>query len=432
MAKIVCGSDLTPASAGALAVARALARQRGDDEVLLVHVVEGEDRDAGESIPRADIARSRKALEAQAAAIPADDGPGVHTELVLGDPGESLVGFAESEGADLIVIAARGTAGTGSLLRLGTTAEKVIARAHVPVIVIRDPAPFLAWANGERALRVLLGIDDSATCDLGIQWLQALRRMKGDVDVVLGAIYYADETAEKYGLPSRGMIERDPELEILIERDMVKRFGESDGTGVVSAVARRGLGRIGDHVVELAREAKVDAIVVGTSQKTGIGRLGSVSSIIIHDAPENVVCVPPNAQLRTNAVPPLRSALVATDLSPFANRAVPYAFTLTPNDGGTVHLAHVVKDDAQVDAVELARALTALVPVGATQHVESHVVRGDDAALAIAQTASRLGVDVICIASHGRKGLTRALMGSIADRVLRLTNLPVLVLRPTS
>jgi nucleotide-binding universal stress UspA family protein len=38
---------------------------------------------------------------------------------------------------------------------------------------------------------------------------------------------------------------------------------------------------------------------------------------------------------------------------------------------------------------------------------------------------------VICIASHGRSGLTRALVGSVADRLLRLTRLPVLVLRPT-
>jgi nucleotide-binding universal stress UspA family protein len=37
---------------------------------------------------------------------------------------------------------------------------------------------------------------------------------------------------------------------------------------------------------------------------------------------------------------------------------------------------------------------------------------------------------VICIASHGRSGLSRALVGSVADRVLRATHKPVLVLRP--
>ena len=41
-----------------------------------------------------------------------------------------------------------------------------------------------------------------------------------------------------------------------------------------------------------------------------------------------------------------------------------------------------------------------------------------------------LGVDAICIASHGRSGISRALVGSVADRLLRATRKPVLVLRP--
>jgi nucleotide-binding universal stress UspA family protein len=258
---------------------------------------------------------------------------------------------------------------------------------------------------------------------------------------VLGTIYYADEAADRYGIETRSMVDRDPELERLLSRDMIKRFGETAGIGVderqddtIVARPRRGLGRIGDHLVELAREEKVDAIVVGTSQKTGMSRLGSVSSIIVHDAPESVICVPPNATVATAAVPYLRSALVATDLSAFANRAVPYAFTLAPSIGA-VHLLHVVKSSSETGEVspdELHRALRALVPTGATQRIHTHVVRGHEPAEAIAQSAARLGVDVICIASHGRAGITRALVGSTADRLLRVTRLPVLVLRPAS
>jgi nucleotide-binding universal stress UspA family protein len=182
-------------------------------------------------------------------------------------------------------------------------------------------------------------------------------------------------------------------------------------------------------MVELAREERVDAIVVGTGQKTGLGRLGSVSSVIVEDAHASVVCVPPHAVVVTQTVPVLQQALVATDLSQFANRAVPYAFALT-QPGGEVHLLHVVKEDAELDEAELVRQLGALTPAGATQAVRAHVVRGEDPAITIAQCAARFGVDVICIASHGRSGLTRALVGSVADRLLRVTRLPVLVLRP--
>src|SRR4029077_15210021 len=179
-------------------------------------------------------------------------------EVVVGTPEDSLLTFAETEGADLIVIAA--SSSEASIFRLGSTAEKVIAHTRVPVIVVRDPAPWLAFARGTRPLRLLLGVDDSVACDLGIQWTHALRA-RGPVDVILGAIYYPDDAAEHYGLHAGALVDRDPEIERLLARDLVKRFGTSDR---VVARARRGLGRIGDHVVELARDEQVDVIAIGT------------------------------------------------------------------------------------------------------------------------------------------------------------------------
>jgi nucleotide-binding universal stress UspA family protein len=414
---IICGSDLSPASTGVLEVARALATQRGDREVVLVHA-------AAPDLDDDELSARRRQLDAQVAA---GTSPSVRIELAVGQADEILLRVAEAEGSDLIIIAAKSRHESSS--RLGATAAQIVARTHVPVLALRDPAPWLAFARGERPLRILLGIDDSATCDLGVQWTLALAA-RGPIEVVLGAIYYPDEAAAHYGLPARGLIDADPEIERLIERDLRRRFEGSAATLTrITARARRGLGRIGDHMIELAKDERADAIVVGTSQKTGLGRLGSVSSVIVEDAPETVVCVPPQAIVATQRIPVLRQAVVATDLSQFANRAVPYAFALT-QPGGGVHLLHVVKDDAEIDEADLLRRLQSLIPAGAAQQVHTHVVRGDDAATTVAQCAARLGVDVICIASHGRSGITRALVGSVADRLLRLTRLPVLVLRP--
>jgi nucleotide-binding universal stress UspA family protein len=403
---IICGTDLSAASAGALEVARALAAQRGDADVILVYVVE--DDDAAPS--------ARTKLDAQIAS--AGPGPAIRGEVIIGPAGDTLCTFADTESCDLIVIAS--SSKPGSLLRLGTTAEKVIATTRVPVLVVRDPAPWLAFARNERPLRLLLGIDDSVACELGIQWTHALRQ-RGPVEVVLGAVYYPDDAAHHYGLHARALVDRDPEIERLLMRDLLRKFGERDR---VIARTIRGLGRIGDHVVELAAAEKVDAIVVGTGQKTGLDRLGSVSSIVVHDATQSVICVPPGANIPTIKVPAISNVLVATDLSPFANRAVPWAFAI----GAEVHLAHVVEDDAEIDEAEVRRALIALAPPG--RSLEPHVVRGDDAAQAIAQTAALLGADAICIASHGRSGISRALVGSVADKVIRATRKPVLVLRP--
>jgi nucleotide-binding universal stress UspA family protein len=430
MSTIICGTDLSPASSRALDVALVLARLRGDREVVLVHVASEDDRDDV-------VAAARAALlaQAEAARIADKQGIAIRTELVVGPADERLVGVADTEASNLIVIAARSSRPSTSVMtedapppgRLGTAAGQIVARAHVPVIAVRDPEPWLAFARGERPLRVLLGVDDSAVCDLGIQWLHALRKL-GPVEVVLGAIYYPDDAADHYGVDRKGMVDRMPEIEAILQRDLLRRFG-GDGAGVV-ARATRGLGRLGDHVVELATDERVDVIVLGTGQKTGLGRLGSVSSIVVDDATQSVVCVPPQAQLATMMVPVLRAALVATDLSQFSNRAIPYAFAVCEPDA-EIHIVHIVKEDEEVDVAEVTRALYALAPVGAKQKITAHVVHGDDAAQTVAQTAARLGVDVICMCSHGRSGLTRALMGSVADRLLRATRLPVLVLRPS-
>lgn len=421
---IIVGTDLSAASAGALDVALALAKLSNHREVVLVHVA---DPALGGSPAARDRAfdDARDALEAQARERQAVDGPAIRCELVIGTPDQTLVELAETAGAQLIVIAARST--NSSLLRLGTTTAKVIARTTVPVVVVRDPAPWLAYARGERPLRVLLGIDDSACCELGIQLVHGLRA-RGPVEVVLGAIYYPDDASAHYGLDVGTLVDGDPEVERLMSRDLLRRFGGEPSASVV-ARPRHGLGRVGDHVVELARSERCDAIVVGTNQKTGFGRLGSVSSVIVDDATQSVVCVPPQARIPTQTAPVLRSAVVATDLSTFANRAVPYAFAMLHGDAPAVHLVHVIKASDAADPAALHAQLTALVPAGARHTVQTHVVRGDDPATAIAQAAARLGADAICIATHGRSGITRALVGSVADRLLRATRLPVLVLR---
>lgn len=414
---IICGTDLSDASAGALDVAIALGKLRGDREVVFLHIGDEDADDAALHAARASLDELAKAHTSAGIAI--------RTELVVGRTDETLVRFADTEAADLIVIAARSSSTNGAL---GSAANKIVSHTNVPVIAVRDPAPWLAFAAGTRPLKIMVGIDDSAVCDLSIQWTHRLRTL-GTVDVTLGAIYYPDDASDYYGFDRKSLVDRSPEVEAVMSRDMLRRFGTGPGKGTVTARPQRGLGRIGDHMVELAKAEHVDAIVVGTGQKTGLGRLGSVSSVIVDEAPQSVVCVPPQAAIPTITVPVLRAALVATDLSQFSNRAVPYAFAACEPDA-EIHIVHIVDEDADVDVEDIRKQLLALPPVGAKQKVSAHVVRGDDAAKTVAQTAARLGVDIICICSHGRSGITRALVGSVADRLLRATRLPVLVLRP--
>jgi nucleotide-binding universal stress UspA family protein len=63
------------------------------------------------------------------------------------------------------------------------------------------------------------------------------------------------------------------------------------------------------------------------------------------------------------------------------------------------------------------------------KHVVAHVRRGGPAEH-IVQLASHLDADLIVVGTHGRRGLERFLLGSVAERVLRLARCPVYVVRP--
>lgn len=420
---ILCGIDFSPASRDALDAAAAWAQAAGARRLILAHVAAAERTDA----ELADAVARLDALAAEVAGAAAE----VRTEFIVGDAATALATLADTEGAGLIVVASKGST-DAPLYKLGGTSERLAIAANVPVLIVRDAAPMTAWATGARPLRALVGVDEDSTCDVGVQVLGGVRQRQ-PVDVVLGAIYYADVAARHYGLPSSNAVDADPEVERLVARDLRRRFGTTTGLGALEARPRRGLGRIADHLIELAEAERADLIVVGTSRTSGLGRLGSVSAGVVHEAPLSILCIPPSA-LGDITVPALRCALVATDLSEFAARAVPLGFAAVASAGadGQVHLVHVVsgREPDAAHAAGLHEQLRRLVPRGARASVETHLVRGDDPATALAEAAARFGADIVCIASHGRSGISRALMGSVADRLLRATRIPVLVSRP--
>jgi nucleotide-binding universal stress UspA family protein len=424
---IVCGTDLSDGGAEAIAAAVALASLRGDREVLVVHVIgedEAEDDAARDRLEKAALSK----LDAAAASALAGFLISIKKMVLFASPVAGLISVADTEGSDLIVVAAQATP-SASLIKLGSTAERIVAAAAVPVLLVRTAASLVAWARSERPLKALIAIDESATCDAAIGLVKRMRE-RSAIDVVLGTVYYADEAARHFGLIAESAVDAHPEVERLLKRDLLRRFGVSTGAGAITAKPMHGLGRIGDHVLELADVENVDVIVVGTHQKTGLGRLGSVSAVIAHGARQNVLCVPPTSQVGRPDVPTIQTTVVATDLSAFGNRAVPYGYSLA-GAAGEVHIVHI-REDQPEDRVGLEAQLLALTPTGATSRTRAHILIGDDPAELIAETAARVGADVICIASHGRSGITRALVGSVADRLLRQTRLPVLVLRPKS
>ncbi len=62
--------------------------------------------------------------------------------------------------------------------------------------------------------------------------------------------------------------------------------------------------------------------------------------------------------------------------------------------------------------------------------VQTNVVLDTQAAAGILRATGEAGIDLIAMATHGRSGLARVLMGSVADKVVRASEVPILVYRP--
>lgn len=136
--------------------------------------------------------------------------------------------------------------------------------------------------------------------------------------------------------------------------------------------------------------------------------------------------------------------LVPTDLSEGAEQALDYACELARTLGAQIHLLNVIGIPA-LGLPELGLALTTtmidqlvaesqnsidqLARTRCTAPLGRVMVKTGDARDVINQTARELGIDLIVMGTHGRRGISRALLGSVAETVVRSAPCAVLTVR---
>lgn len=142
----------------------------------------------------------------------------------------------------------------------------------------------------------------------------------------------------------------------------------------------------------------------------------------------------------------LKTILVPTDLSEGAEEALDYACDIARQFGATVHLIHVIGiptlgvpelgvalTSTVIDSLirDNQEALDALVLRKQNQATFGQtLLRTGDARELICQTAKDLDADLIVMGTHGRRGVSRALLGSVTETVVRSAPCPVLTVRP--
>ena len=199
-----------------------------------------------------------------------------------------------------------------------------------------------------------------------------------------------------------------------------------------------------EGLLAYATEHDIRLLVLGTHGRRGLRRLllGSVAEEVVRRADAPVLTVGPGADVHAMSGGTL---LVPVDFSSAQDTLLAHACEWALAYDMDVVLAHAVEVEGVPDVYGLRsdppapdaladRARTALrEPADALRDRGLDVrveVRAGPAAAEVLDAADALGADLLAIATHGRSGLDRVLMGSVAERVLRQAPCPVLTVKP--
>ena len=182
-----------------------------------------------------------------------------------------------------------------------------------------------------------------------------------------------------------------------------------------------------------AAEAESDPLIcMATHGRTGIGRalLGSTAEEVIRSVDGPVLLVGPKSEPLPDGG--ATELLITVDGSETSASVVGLATDVAQTVGLAVVVTTVVEPgDAGTDDPAGAEAVAASLRAAGLD-ARSEVLHGKDPASAIAEFAHGRPAPIICMATHGRGGLERTSLGSVAMKVVHQVTCPVLVVRPAS
>ena len=219
----------------------------------------------------------------------------------------------------------------------------------------------------------------------------------------------------------------------------------ADGIPAVGHVLE---GTVVEALAEGAVQLSADLVIMTTHGRSGVSRLrlGSVASAFLTRAVAPVYLVRGTERAPTTA--PDQALLCALDGSAFSERILPHAVQLASalqsplrlmavaiphavpmSPFGTDLLAdRVALDDEEMRLHNYMGSVVSQCPAGTTTTVLTDM----SVVSTILDEADRCQAGGIALSTHGRSGLNRLLLGSVADELIRRSALPLLVFHPTA
>jgi nucleotide-binding universal stress UspA family protein len=313
--------------------------------------------------------------------------------------------------------------------------------------------------------RIVVPLDGSDCAERAIPMAARIARACGGSIIFVRVILPPVESgkyAARHSITERERAEASSYLVDVMMRHGNELVGIDTDIGVAT-------GLIAPALCSVARSEQADMIVMCGHGETGFKRwfFGSIAQELIHQSPVPVLALHERgvrlpAQFNTRPV----CALVALDGSPLSESALGPAArlvsALAAPGSRALHLLRVVdlpgpvgRWKSQSDILSNLQVQAMLEAEVYLEGVKKHLHNGRLAKLNFVITSSvvvnanvageiitlaehtewneyRTGYDLIAMATHGRTGLKRLVMGSVTERVLGATRLPLLMMRPQS
>jgi nucleotide-binding universal stress UspA family protein len=211
-----------------------------------------------------------------------------------------------------------------------------------------------------------------------------------------------------------------------------KHLVESGGRAIKIGAATR-VGYPAEGIISYASKGDFDLIIIATHGRSGLGRwaLGSVADKVVRTTTRQPVML-----IRAGGAVPdvgkkdlLKKVLVPLDGSMISEAVISYVRELAHKLKSELTLLQVVAQNNHISADAesyLKRVCGLLGEKGITARYE---VRVGAAADVIINLADELKIDMVAMSTHGRSGVARWVLGSVAQKVLLGGNTPLLLVR---
>jgi nucleotide-binding universal stress UspA family protein len=227
------------------------------------------------------------------------------------------------------------------------------------------------------------------------------------------------------------------------------RAGGLDVETIVQRVRPVHADAVARAITVTADEQGAGLIVMSTHGRSGFGRwlYGSVTDRVLRLTSTPILLVPPHAGRPLPTDQPIR-VLVPLDGSELAEEAIHGAEQLAGATGAELSLLRVVEPptyppygegyayipfDPDIELVEARRYMQGEVDrlQAAGKRVTARTIVGHPSVM-VARVAQDEAADIVMMATHGRGGLARLVLGSVATATLQRADVPILLVRPSA